>query len=665
MTNPHALATLTWRVTNSAGLVVWNISHTATPYTWWPNLYPDICKLAMGAPANWDVENYFDLQKPPSQPSPRGRLGLDPWGGCGDWSQRSMLRTLTFYVCPGFHRPRGWTHSCSGASHFYCRNWGCETTGDTYWKPTSGWDYITVTANYSHTRSSPKWTQNPACKNQWCHPLKIAFTESGKRQLNWVKGYTWGLRFYKERYDDGLTFTIKLSIETSRAAIGPNPVLALPPRRPRLTPPAYTHTLRDVGHTRTHGPMGPPGTPTGFRNHTNPPEATPTIPTPSPKRQPVEATGPEPKDTRSHLTQLVQYAFQVLNYTNPSATESCWLCYETSPPFYEGLATSGSYNSSSSPSVCRWSNSNHRLTMTAISGKGTCIGQVPPEHSHICNQTIAVNDTGEYLLPPQNAWWACASGLTPCLHLSALNRTNDYCVLVHLVPRLIYHPYEDMISYWEEGLHRVKREPVSLTLALILGLGLGTARVATGTSALISQQHHYQGLREAIDADIQELESSISKLQESVSSLSEVVLQNRRGLDLLFLQQGGLCAALKEQCCFYVDHSGVVKDSMAKVREGLAKRKKEREAAQGLFQSWFNSSPWLTTLISSLLGPICILLLLLTFGPCILNRLVTFFNQRLQTVQIMLLRQQYQPLDSRDNDCTHDDGGSKIDSSGT
>ena len=190
---------------------------------------------------------------------------------------------------------------------------------------------------------------------------------------------------------------------------------------------------------------------------------------------------------------------------------------------------------------------------------------------------------------------------------------------------------------------------MSLTISLLLSLGLRAAGAATGASSLVLQNQHYHSLREAIDADLEEIEKSISTLQDSLTSLSEVVLQNRRGLDMLFLQQGGLCAALKEECCFYVDHSGVVKDSMAKVREGLAKRKREREQNQGWFESWFNSSPWFTTLISTLVGPLIILILILTFGPCIVNRLVTFIKECISTVQIMVLRQNYQSVDQTDD----------------
>ena len=83
---------------------------------------------------------------------------------------------------------------------------------------------------------------------------------------------------------------------------------------------------------------------------------------------------------------------------------------------------------------------------------------------------------------------------------------------------------------------------------------------------------------------------------------------------------------------------------MAKVREGLAQRKREREAQQRWFKSWFQQSPWLTTLISTLLGPLLILLLMLTFGPCIIDRLIAFVKKRINTVQLSVLRQQYQTV---------------------
>jgi hypothetical protein len=119
--------------------------------------------------------------------------------------------------------------------------------------------------------------------------------------------------------------------------------------------------------------------------------------------------------------------------------------------------------------------------------------------------------------------------------------------MVQLLPHVYYHPASCLEDEYTQG--RFKREPVSLTQAMLMGLGL-TAGVGTGASALIEGRQGIKSLRDVVNEDLRMLEKSIDALEKSLTSLSKVVLQNRRGLDVLFLKEGGLCAALKEECWF-------------------------------------------------------------------------------------------------------------------
>lgn len=145
-----------------------------------------------------------------------------------------------------------------------------------------------------------------------------------------------------------------------------------------------------------------------------------------------------------------------------------------------------------------------------------------------------------YLLGPNGTYWACNSGLTPCVSAQVLNQSTDFCVLIELWPKIFYHDPEYVYHHYE-GLTRYPREPVSITLALLLGgltVGGITAGIGTGAAAL-AETSQFKLLQQAMHADLQALEESVSALEKSLTSLSEVVLQNRRGLDILFLREGG------------------------------------------------------------------------------------------------------------------------------
>ncbi|KAF1539469.1 MLV-related proviral Env polyprotein, partial [Eudyptula albosignata] len=341
------------------------------------------------------------------------------------------------------------------------------------------------------------------------------------------------------------------------------------------------------------------------------------------------------------LWKMMQASYQLLNKTNLNLTEHCWLCYGIKPPFYEavGIDDKAIRVNGSNPAQCVWDIEKQRITLVEVVGSGVCVGKVPDHRKQLCVNKPQDKTPAKWSIPASNAKWVCSiMGVTPCLSLDNFDESLEYCVQIAIIPKIFYHS-EDFVydSQITPEHHLSKRELFTALTVATVSMIIGGTGLGTGVASLVQQHKEFSALRMAVDEDLARIEQSISALESSLRSLSEVVLQNGRGLDLILLQQGGVCAALREECS---DHTGIVRDTMAKLREGLEKCKREREAQQGWFASWFNYSPWLTTLISTLIGPIVTIIIVLIFGPSILNRLVSFVKSRLEAVNIMLVERQ-------------------------
>ena len=153
---------------------------------------------------------------------------------------------------------------------------------------------------------------------------------------------------------------------------------------------------------------------------------------------------------------LIEGAFTALNATNPAATEACGLCLATSLPYYEGLAILENFsNQTSPPNQCN-NPGLHKLTLPQVGGQELCIGKVPASHTALCNQTIQAGHGNYYLVPPNNTWWACNTGLTPCLSVAVMDLTQDFCVLTQVMPYILYHFEEALLDALEDR-HRQKK----------------------------------------------------------------------------------------------------------------------------------------------------------------------------------------------------------------
>uniref|UniRef100_A0A669QCJ5 Envelope glycoprotein n=1 Tax=Phasianus colchicus TaxID=9054 RepID=A0A669QCJ5_PHACC len=522
--------------------------------------------------------------------------------------RRDRDTCMGFYVCPASNRGRNY---CNLPNHYYCGYWGCET-----WA--SEWSTSTKDPDVQ-----VEWFP-PGCKRPtigrdghvyghceaegYCKEINIKV--QNPTQEAWLVGRMWGIRFWEPGPDRGGIFRIaKRSMpHDSPLPMGPNAVLAPPPSTKRTPPPAVPTSLITPNST-------------GQRHRTAPP------------------TLSDPP------WGIVQAAYAALNKTRPNLANECWLCYSVRPPRYEAIGELGSvtWDNGTNPIACPWGSSHTQgLAIQHVTGKGKCVGTVPEQYSRLCNSTIAGSRIGnkrnagfKWLIPTAGAKWVCSDvGVTPCVSLGVFNR-SEFCIQVVIIPRLTYRSDEEVMYQLEGSLSRQKREPTTaVTLAALLmagGVGAGT-----GTASLVKNTE-IQALQQAAGEDLDRTEPASDKLAASVSPLSELGWQSGRGSDLLSPKEGALCVALQEECCSFVDHTGLVKDSMAELRKRLERRKRDREIGRSWYEGWFRASPRLTALLSALAGLLITVILGLIFGPRVIKYSLQLVKKRFDTTKSPVL----------------------------
>ncbi|XP_059567570.1 MLV-related proviral Env polyprotein-like [Myotis daubentonii] len=172
--SPHTPYNLTWQIIDtSSGTVLNQTSQIHLKNTWYPDLYIDLLDLVR---ISWDS---------------------------------SFTRVYHFYVCPGHSRtPRGRTRDpCGGAEDYFCASWSCVSTGHIWWTPPKTNDLITMARPAAPAcQKSSKGLHTP------CNPVRISFTEQGKKATGWNSGKNWGIRLYDKirlgAMDHGGLFTL-------------------------------------------------------------------------------------------------------------------------------------------------------------------------------------------------------------------------------------------------------------------------------------------------------------------------------------------------------------------------------------------------------------------------------------------------------------------------
>ena len=112
--------------------------------------------------------------------------------------------------------------------------------------------------------------------------------------------------------------------------------------------------------------------------------------------------------------------------------------------------------------------------------------------------------------------------------------------------------------------------------------------------------------------------------------------------------KGGTCLFLGEDCCYFVNETGIVQGRVKELRDRIEHCRKELQnlyTSQNLFQL---ALPWLLPF----LGPLVLIILFLLFGPCLFNLFQSFLQERIRAisqdqVKTLLLLESFTPTSGK------------------
>ena len=107
-----------------------------------------------------------------------------------------------------------------------------------------------------------------------------------------------------------------------------------------------------------------------------------------------------------------------------------------------------------------------------------------------------------------------------------------------------------------------------------MGTGIAAA-LGPGIGGISTSAHFCYKLSQELDEDMEQVVESFISIQRQVNSLASVALQNRRVLEILTTEKGGTCLFLGEDCCYFVNETGLVQERVRELRDRIKCHKKE------------------------------------------------------------------------------------------